>query len=466
MMRTFKRLMIASVTLGLLVAMTFPVSAQQANQPTVQELLQKIQQLQQQLQAQQEQNQMLQQQLQDLQGTVSSLAQTQAKQSEQMKKLPEAVAKAAPVKPGGKEKITFKGFLSTSFFMQDANFAFGNGQSAEFPVQEFNNDNDWFTGGDVRNTRLTIAFTGTKLATWNVGALAEADFFGGYNGAGPFSQQQPHLRLRLGYIELKHGGTKIRVGQDWSPLFGEWPISTSHIAFPLGYGSAGYVGWRFPGFYIWQDLGGSSTKFQFQGGIFEGSWNGPGPPTAWLSAGNVGFRPQVEARLNILGKGWKLYFVGHWDDKDLKGVNEIEPEPPIDDSITGTAFELGGKITPGHWLIHGNFYWGQGIGQQFGAITQFGDIESIGGWVQIGYNFDKHWSLYGFYGFDDPDNDDVLTWIGEGGRMENSMYNLHLRYAIGQYWFGLEWMHDTLKVGPDETEVEGNQIALSWLYKF
>jgi len=451
----------AALLAVLLVTAALPSLAQENPDPA--ELLQ-------QLQALQRQNEALQRQLQELQAKVGRLAETQQQQAEAIKKVPEeAAAQAADgikVKLGGKESLTLKGFLSATFFAQDADFAFGNGQNAQFPKEEFDNDNDWFTGGDVRNSRLTAAFSGTKLATWDVGALAEADFFGGYNGSGAFSQQQPHLRLRLGYIELKHDGTTIRIGQSWSPLFGEWPISTAHIAFPLGWGSAGNIGWRYPGVYLYQDLGGSSVKTQLQAGIFEGSWNGPGPPTSWLSAGNVGFQPQVEARLNFTAENWKLYIVGHWDQKDLKGVNEIVPDPAIDDSITGSAFEIGGKITPGNWLIHGNLYWGQGIGQQFSAITQFGDIESFGGWLQVGYSFTDHWGLYGFYGYEDPDNDDVLAWIGEGGRMENTLYNLHLRYIFGPYWFGLEWSHDQLKVGAEENEVDGNQIALSALYKF
>ncbi len=448
-----KMLIAVSVAVAM-VAVAMPAAAQQSPEA-----------LQQQLQQLQRQNEALQQQLQQLQGQVSALTETQKKQGAAIEKIPEDMVKYAPVKPKGKEKIFIKGFISSTFFSQDADFAFGNGQSAEFPKTEYN-DNAWFTGGDVRNTRLDIGFIGPKLAKWKAGGLVEMDFFGGFNGGGAFSHQQPHLRLRLGYIELKKGATKMRFGQDWSPLFGEWPISSSHIAFPLGYGSAGYVGWRFPGFYIWQGLSSKDApvKFQFQGGVFEGSWNGPGSPVASLSAGNVGFAPQVEARLNILGKGWKVYVVGHWDEKDLKGVGKIVPNPPIDDSITGTAFEVGAKFTPGNWLIHGNVYYGQGIGQQFGAITQFGDIASWGGWVQVGYNFTKNWSLYGFYGMEDPDNQDVLTW--GGNRMKNTMYNLHLRYAFGPYWFGIEYLHDELKVGADEDSVTGNQIALSCLYKF
>ena len=459
---------IVTVIMVVLALIAAPALAQQQAKPDVQSLLQKIQQLQQQLATQQQQNQMLQQQLQQLQSAVSALAKTQKAQGQEIEKIPEKVVEYAPVKPAGKEKIFIKGFISSTFYSQDQNFAFANGQAAEFPVGDEFTNNKWFSGGDVRNTRLDIGFTGPKLASWTSGGLVESDFFGGFNGSGAFSHQQPHLRLRLAYVELKKDGTKIRIGQDWSPLFGEWPISSSHIAFPLGYGSAGFVGWRFPGFYLWHDLGTSASgvKTQLNVGLFEGSWSGPGNNVNGGTAGNVGFRPQLEARLNFLGKGWKVYVVGHWDEKDLKGANNINPNPPIDDSITGTAAEVGFSIKPGNWLIHGNAYWGQGIGQQFGAITQFGDISSSGAWLQLGYNFTKNWSLYGFLGFEDPDDTDVLTWIGEGGRTKNQMYNLHLRYAIGPYWFGLEWLHDEVDIGTHGKSVSGNQIAASWLYKF
>ena len=447
-----------------------PALAQQSNAVNLQT---KIQQLQKELAQQKAENQRLEEQLQQLSDAVAGLMKTQAVQGKKIEELPKTLKVESRVKPIGKENIFIKGFISTSFYMQDQNFVFGNGQNAEFPKPPEYEHNRWFAGGDVRNTRLDIGFKGPKLQGWNAGGLIETDFFGGFNGSGAFSHQQAHLRLRLGYIQLTKGQTKIRLGQDWSPLFGEWPISTSHIAFPLGYGSAGYVGWRFPGIYLWQGLTSKDApvKVQLQAGVFEGSWNGPGSPIATLSAGNVGFRPQVEARLNIIGKTsagypWKLYIVGHWDEKDLNGVNNVNPNPAIDNKITGTAEEIGGKIKIGRFLIHGNAYFAKGAGQQFTAITQFGDISTWGAWMQLGYDLTDHWSLYGFYGLDDPDDTDVLTWVGNNGRVKNTMYNLHLRYAYGPYWFGIEWLHDKLETGPNSTETKGNQIALSALYKF
>ncbi len=463
----FRKWLSLMLVLPVLVGLTLcaaSASAQQATNPDVQGLLKRIEQLQEQLASQQQANQALQSQLQQLQGAVAQLADNQKAQNEEIKKIPETVAKSATVKTGGKETITIKGFINTTFFSQDQNFAFGNGQNAQWPTGSEFTHNKWFTGGDVRNTRLDIAMAGPELVRdWTSGGLVEADFFGGFNGTGAFSHQQPHLRLRLAYIELTKPGTKIRVGQDWSPLFGEVPASSSHIAFPLGYGSAGFVGWRFPGFYLWHDL---SDSTQLQVGIFEGSWSGPGNNVDAGTAGNVGFRPQVEARLNFHQDNWKLYVVGHWDQKDLKGANNIVPNPPIKDSITGTAAEIGGAITPGNWLFHANAYWGKGVGQQFGAITQFGDIASWGAWAQVGYNFTKTWSLFGFYGMENPNDDDVVAWVGEGGRTKNQMYNLHLRYAVGPYSFGLEWLHDKVDIGTHGTSVSGNQIAASWLFKF
>ena len=37
-------------------------------------------------------------------------------------------------------------------------------------------------------------------------------------------------------------------------MFGETPVSLTHIAFPLGYGASGKIGWRFPGIFLYHDL--------------------------------------------------------------------------------------------------------------------------------------------------------------------------------------------------------------------
>jgi hypothetical protein len=371
------------------------------------------------------------------------------------------------IKLGGKESLTIKGFISATFFAQDQNFSFSNGQNAEWPTSNYAS-NGWFNGGDVRNTRLTLAFDGPESADgWKMSALLEGDFFGGYNGTGAFSQEQTVPRLRLAYTDLTKGGTTVRIGQFWSPFFGEVPESLSHIAFPLGYGAAGMVGWRFPGIYIYQKLTPKEAKMQMQLdiGVFEGSWDAPSPITN-QSAGNVSFRNQVEAKLNFAGKdggghAWKLYIAGHWDDKDLQGVGNVNPNPAHGvKSLTGTGAELGGSYKIGAFLIHGNIYTAKAAGQQFAAITQFGDIKDTGGWLQLGYDIDKRWSVYGFYGAVDANRNDVLKWVGATGRQKNEQEAFMLEWSLGQYQLGLEWLHDQLTL-VNHSELKGNQIAVS-----
>ncbi|MGH9442968.1 MAG: hypothetical protein ACRD16_11930, partial [Thermoanaerobaculia bacterium] len=215
------------------------------------------------------------------------------------------MATAQTVQVGPNANITFKGFISATFFAQDQNFSFGNGQNAEVPVPPETKTDRWFYGGDVRNTRLTMAFDGPKVAgDWKVNATLEMDFFGGNNGTGAFAGQQPNPRLRLGFIDFTNGSTTLRFGQQWSPLFGNVAVSLSHIAFPLGYGAAGDVGWRFPGIFVYQTLTpkGAAVNADLQLAIMQNSWSAPpGSSIDNSSAGNAG-TPQVELRANVGGK--------------------------------------------------------------------------------------------------------------------------------------------------------------------
>src|SRR5256885_2989102 len=45
------------------------------------------------------------------------------------------------------------------------------------------------------------------------------------NGNPPFGDEQPQMRIRFAYVDLSNGRTTVRIGQYWSPLFGETPVS-------------------------------------------------------------------------------------------------------------------------------------------------------------------------------------------------------------------------------------------------
>jgi hypothetical protein len=393
-----------------------------------------------------------------------------------------AAAGAQTVQLGSTSSITLKGFISATFFGQDQNFVaspptftgggFGNGQNAEFPAAPEATTDRWFYGGDVRNTRLTLAFDGPKIVgDWKVNATLEGDFFGGFNGTGAFSGQQPDPRLRLAFVDFTNGSTTIRMGQQWSPLFGNVAVSLSHIAFPLGYGSAGDVGWRFPGIFLYQNLTakGAPINADLQFAIMENNWTAPpGTTIDQNNAGNAG-TPQFELRVNLGGKSgdmsWSTYVVGHYDQKDLTGPGATANN----DKLNADAVELGLKFQYGGFLFQGNGYTGHAMGQNFGAITQFGKIQSSGGWLQAGYDFDKTWGLFGFWGLEDPKDKDVLTpVIGSPGtaRRRNEMFAAMVRWHAGPLAFGLEWMQDKLTVGAVPEKINGKQVSLSALYTF
>jgi hypothetical protein len=382
---------------------------------------------------------------------------------------------AQNVTTGGKESLKFQGFLSTTFFAQNQTFAFGNGQSAEFATSN-NTQNQWFYGGDVRNTRLTMVFNGPDLTNdWKLGGVLEFDAFNDPSNTGAFGGQIWTPRVRLAYADLVHENITIRFGQAWDPLFGNVPVSLSHIAFPLGYGSAGDVGWRFPGiFFYYKFDSNSSTHVSLDAAVMAGSWtNGPGSTTSFTTAGNAG-TPQFELRLNVENKFsdggvLKAYVVGHYDQVNLNGIGADSTN-----NLTGTAGELGASFSSNGFLVQGNVYTGKNVAQQFGNLTQFPsvnmDLSSTGGWAQVGYAFESGWGVYGYFGTESVNKDDAIAL--RMPREKNNLYDIMVRYATGPFTIGVEYLGNHLTyltyplAGPTENTQNGTQIALSTLYKF
>lgn len=437
------------------------------------------------------QQQQLNQQQQDLQALHTALSQLENQQTQQQAQIQQtqqaqaqvqtqvqnAVA-AAPAKPTFSSapglSVAFHGFVDATAFGQNRNFTFGNGQNAEYPIPGSHGN---LSGVDIRNTRFWFDLTGAKIAgNWTGGAHLEMDFFGGNNGTGGYSQQQPLPRLRQAYMVLNNpvSGSTIKIGQQWDLIFplDDLPDSLSHIAFPLGYGT-GIIGWRFPGIVYSQDLnhGSSGPNWRLDLGAFEGTWNGPGSPINYISAGNAGFRPQVEAKLHVeQAKEWMLFAAAHYSQINLSGVGGTEPTP-IKRQFSSDAFELGGQWTPGQWVFKSVAYTGQGIPQIFGGLSQFADIKDTGGYVSGGYKFTPNWSANLFYAMSKPNANDVIRWLGHGstGLLKNRQMAANVQYTVGDFAFALEWIHAILNStsnGVNRTTTSGNQVNMSAMYKF
>jgi hypothetical protein len=432
------------------------------------------------------QQQQLNQQQQDLASMHQALTKLESQQNQQQAQIQQtqqaqaniAAAPPAQTKPiftsAPGLSVAFHGFIDVTAFSQNRNYTYGNGQNTEYPIP---GSHGTLSGVDVRNTRFLFDLTGAQIAgNWTGGAHLEMDFFGGNNGTSAYSQQQPLPRLRQAYMVLDNpvSGSNIKIGQMWDLLFplDDLPESLSHIAFPLGYG-AGIIGWRFPGAIYTQDLnhGSDGPKWQLDLGAFEGNWNGPGSNINYLTAGNAGFRPQIEAKLHVeVAKEWMAFLAAHWSQINLAGVGGTEPAP-IKRQFSSEAVELGGAWTPGPWVFRGVGYTGKGIGEIFGDLSQFGDIKDKGGYVQGGYHFTPNWSFNLFYGLSKPNSHDVIRWMGNGatGLLKVDSYAANVEYSVGDYSFALEWIRailDSTTNGTNRTRTPGNQVNLSAYYKF
>jgi hypothetical protein len=372
------------------------------------------------------------------------------------------------VKLGAGDTLTIGGFINATLFNNRGLFdGFGQGQNAEWAALLQPTTDMGFLDGDIRNTRIRFDFaSGPVLGKWAPKATLEADFFGPL-GAPPFGDEQPVLRARFAYADLTNGRTTLRVGQFWAPLFGEVPVSVTHLAFPLGYGATGMIGWRFPGVFVYHDLAtGKGLTAQLQVALLKGS--GPAV-TSGVGSGEASGKPQFEARLNLAKKfgtaSWNGYVVYHVDNKDINGVGVAGGDQ------NGWGFETGHNVTSGKLTVHGNYYFGHNLGQQFGHITQGsgsnaaqqGRIQGWGAWAQAGYDLTTHWGVWFYYGMDQPDASKYLTDNGVAlARQLNHDTDALVRFRAGRYSLGLEYFRAVTRWS---TGVQtADQYALSVLY--
>ncbi|MGD8379923.1 MAG: hypothetical protein PVI56_09950, partial [Gammaproteobacteria bacterium] len=200
------------------------------------------------------------------------------------------LASVAPAARAADASISMHGFISTTLFMQDQEFLYGNGQAAVLPITSDSNNS---SGVDVRSTRVWWVLKGPDLGNgWKTSGRVEADFFGGFLNTGPYGSSQSIPRLRQANFTLTNptGSSSVTIGQQWDLLFPieAVPKSLTHIAFPLGFGT-GMIGWRFPGV-VWRnnlnDAQQGDGQWRLDLGAFTGQWNGPGSNTNFETAGH------------------------------------------------------------------------------------------------------------------------------------------------------------------------------------
>ncbi|MCB1124579.1 MAG: hypothetical protein KJT03_23705, partial [Verrucomicrobiae bacterium] len=150
------------------------------------------------------------------------------------------------------------------------------------------------------------------------------------------------------------------------------------------------------------------------------------------------------------GKG-KTYFglSGAWRKGDVNGVS-------VDPKLVALEFQFPVSLAE----IKGETYWGEGLGPEFlhkgGAFNTLGhEIETFGGFLQLGVPAGEKTRFHFGYGFDDPRDRDVLKC---GPANPNYPFADNF-YQKNTYLFG----NITQQIGPGiSTVVEGTWVETHW----
>lgn len=368
-------------------------------------------------------------------------------------------------------KFEFHGFVGGSVYTENGAFN-NNGGSAAWVVTGEPTTDEGVFGGDVRQTRLNFSLTGPQVfADATPRAFAEIDFFGG-NTAGGFGDISIAPRLRIAFAELKIGktGTMVRAGQDHDLVLGiVLPQTVGHVAFPLSY-QAGTLGWRRPGFAVYQTIPVADMKVEFAASVGRSGWSGATGAEERLGVSSG--LPSFQGRVKLQHKMFEAFVAGHFNRIDIDGQGVDAPDTELD----VTAITAGGKVSYMGATLAAAGYTGKNLGPLAGNLLQWQpaaalaapggplEVSEVGGWAQVGYNFTPTISAWALAGFANPDDEDLVAATLTRGR--NVTTSGMVRYQSKGYAAGVEYTMFRTSYTNLAEPLEANQLMLSGMYFF
>ncbi len=426
----FTRTLSAACILLLAVAGPFRLTAR--DNPSVTELEAQLATVQAQIQA-------MQNQVQALQDTIVELNRKQDEQDE-IPAIPTQSASAAAGKDKGPSVtsqfgIHFYGKIKTDF-IHDTN-TLGSDELITF-IPQFA-DGESQTSFTARETRLGLSIGGPRVGDWSVSGRFESDFYGSAQSGGSGS-----LRIRLAYAELANGPTSIRVGQDWIPVASMNPSTTNFTI--MGY--AGNLWNRVPQVTVRQQFderfSGLISVYRYRDADDTENFCDTDLEMPWIG-GKLGYIPYRTDG----GAAAFIGFSGAWRKGDVNGISVNPTLLAVEFNFPSDRVDLKGEI-----------YWGNGLGPEYlhkgGAFNTVGyEIETHGGFVQLGLQAAEQTRFHIGYGLDNPRDEDVLK-CGPANPNYPIADNFYRRNS---YLFG----NITRQIGPGlSTIMEGTWVDTDW----
>jgi hypothetical protein len=381
---------------------------------------------------------------------------------------PKSEAKPEPPKPqglaieSGDWKLKFYGFLRLDMIYDDSKandpqiIQWVRSEDPTAPAAIGAEKNDAQFNMHPKLTRFGLDVAGPTidaLGSAKVSGKIEVDF---YNST--TSESRAALRMRHAYLKLAWDETAVFAGQREDVISPLMPIVNNDMVM----WNAGNLGDRRPQlrFEYTPKMGDGQVFVQASIGL-TGANDAQNLETPGVigtvstfdgvDSGLPTFQVRVAykgAHLWVDKKTWEIGFWGHVAQEELS-----ENSAPIngEDSWDSQAFgvdltlpifdglDLQAEIWTGTNLddVRGGI--GQGVNVSAGDPDLGQEIDSSGGWIQLGYQATGSWTFYAGYSYDDPD--DGLA--ASAARDKNSVVYIANRIKTGPMTFGIDYLNWT-----------------------
>lgn len=287
----------------------------------------------------------------------------------------------------------------------------------------------------ARLTRMGVNLVGPDiegLGSAKLTGTIETDF---YNIGLNDSDSRAALRLRRAFVKLGWDRWSMLAGQEWDLISPLNPAVNSDL---MMWG-AGNTGDRRPQVRAQYDAPLAGGAFVTTFGIGLGGSVSENNVVGGLRSGENSGRPMLAARVGYKTSGGIAFGVwGHDDEEDYNA--DGTGDASYDSSSVGVDLMI--PFGEGGTWLKGEYWMGENVddirGGIFQGVNSSGEeIESKGGFIELGHKLTPKVSVSVGYSFDDPEDDDLDNFA----RSENNVAYVTAIWNFGDVRIGVEYLN-------------------------
>jgi hypothetical protein len=343
------------------------------------------------------------------------------------------------------------------FFRLDTIFDSNRADNAQFPTFILPKDpagNQYNFALHPRLSRLGFNFRGALLDSLGgarIGGKLETDF---QNGG---KESRAIVRFRHAYLRLSWENSSLLMGQSWDIISPLYPtVNPDSMMW-----NAGNLGDRRPQVrYTYEPSSGFSLRAGagLTGAVSPQDLDGGGGRDGEAS-GLPNFQSRIGYRSDRINLGFWGHFARERTDQPIAGKRDFDSYSSGFDYELRLSSVVGLK---GEWWRGANLNdFRGGIGQGVNIVSG-SEIDSRGGWIELGLRAARVYSFSAGFTIDDPENEDIL----DGGRTENRAWYITNQFRLADpFLFGLDYLHWRTTYKGLEKGID-NRVNLYVLYNF